>query len=190
MSPKVLTAACVGAQIILLAVCFNGLSATQGWGISIESPIHFEAGHRTPTAWAPVYFVCWFAAQMAILILSLEQLARHQDRPAWLRMPSLGGLSETSGSPFGYRLHQALVILIPLTSLYAGGHFVRVTLGAKVICEPAICWLDDTKHGVQFFPPWESWAFCAGYLGVAMAWIYILWQLARKLHEREAVTQG
>lgn len=180
MSPTLLTAACVGAQIILLAVSFNGMSATLGWGISIESPIHFEAETRTAAGWAAVYFVCWCLAQAAVLVLSLEQLARHRDRPRWLRMPSLGGLSSTTGSQFGFRLHQALLVLVPLASLYAGGHFLRLTLNARVICDPVICWLDDKDHGVQFFPPWEPWALCMGYFIVTSVWMYALWQLARK----------
>ena len=95
MSPRILTTACVAAEIILLAVSFNGMSATLGWGITIESPVKFEAHERTTTAWAPVFAVCWLLAESAVLLLTFEQVIRHSGRSPWLRVPSLVGLSET-----------------------------------------------------------------------------------------------
>jgi hypothetical protein len=179
VSPKILTAACIGAQIVLLAVSFNGLSATLGWGINLESPVHFDKEHRTTTAWAPVYFVCWLLSQATLLTLIFEQLARHRQRQPWLRVPSLGGLSDTRGSVFGHRLHQVLILLIFVAPLYAGGRFMLVTLRATVTCDAGKCWLDGFENGVQFFPPWESWAFGAGYFIVTLLWLTALWLLTR-----------
>jgi hypothetical protein len=197
VSSKILTAACIAAQVILLAVSFNGLGATLGWGVSIESPIRFDAHERSTTAWAPVFMVCWLLAESAVLILLLEQLARHKRRAPWLRMPSLGGLSETPGSRFGLRLHQALILFVVIGPLYSGGHFLLKTLSASVVCENGArintladhfvgvgsantrCWLDGAEHGVEYFPRWEAWIFCFSFISVAALWGYVLRDLAR-----------
>jgi hypothetical protein len=137
-------------------------------------------------------------AESAVVVLSLEQLARYKERGPWLRLPSLGGLSEKIGSGFEYRLHQVLIGFVCLAPLYAGGHFLLVSLQAHTECggvpfnhtfygqffsfapAPARCWLDGPERGVEFFPPWEPWAFCGGFVSTVILWAYIFRLLIRK----------
>jgi len=179
----VLGLGCIGWQFLALAVCVNGLSATQGWNISIDWPFHFGAEHRSTTAWAPVFFLLWLGAQLGLLLVTFEQLGRLQDQPPWLRMPSLRGFPNPSDSSrLGYGLHQALIVLVIVVSLFAGGHFLKKTLLASVECGPTICWFDSSEPGVgvEFFPPWETPAFIAAYFIVAILWTRALWKLVRK----------
>lgn len=187
MSPKTLNVACVGSQIILLAVSFNGLSATLGWSVSIDSPIHIEASHRSTTAWAPPYFFMWSLSELVVLTLVFEQLVRNRTNAVWHRFPSLGGLATSSDTRYSLRLHQFLIALVVLGPLYAGGRFLKKTLEADVYCgsartigewwehfvrhgNGARCWLDGQATGVEYFPPTEAWGFLAAFIAAAFFW--------------------
>jgi hypothetical protein len=171
---------------------FNGMSATLGWHINIESPIHFERQDRSTTAWAPVFMVCWVLAESAVLVLAFEQIMRYRSKSPWLRMPSLGGRADLAGSRLGLRLHQALILWIAIAPLYAGGRFLIVTLTAVVNCGETLkihtlaehltltgpagvrCWLDGAERGVEYFPRWEGWAFLVAFTAIVFAWLALL----------------
>jgi hypothetical protein len=197
MTTKFVTATWVGAVILLLALSINGLSATLGWHISINSPITWNDERRSTTAWAPVYFALWCLSETAVLVLCFELLRRHRKSPPWLRLPSIAGMPDSIADPFSRRLHKGLILVIVAGPLYAGGHFLAKTLAASVECagRPVVrawpdhflaaptcdrCWLDGPERGVQFYPPWEGWAFLVCYVAIMSFWVRALHRLTKK----------
>lgn len=190
MDAKGLTKAWIATAISLLVLSVNGMSVTLGWGLSLHGLLGAESVNRSTTAWAVVYFVPWAFLETVLLILTFELARRCTRVPRWLYVPSLAGRLKNANDPFGRRVHASLLFLVATAPLYAGGHFLRKTLIADVVCDSAVvvhewfehftarapttCWLDGPGAGVEYFPPLEAWALVAVFGVVIAAWIRLL----------------
>jgi hypothetical protein len=195
--PTKLTTAWIAAQITLITVSFNGMSATLGWGLWLPSLVVLDAPNRSTTAWAPAHFPIWFAAEVAVLVLSIGLLRRNRERPPWLRLPSFAADPEGVIDRFSRLLHIGSIVFLIVAPLYAGGRFLLKTLEGDVYCEDALivhewldhfrmiptngrCWLDGQERGIEFFVRWEAWTFLVAYVAVLIAWIRILQLITRR----------
>jgi hypothetical protein len=196
MSNKYFVVAWAALAILCLIESVNGLSKTLGWGLVIDSPFEFGDPKRSTTAWAPVYFIVWFALQLPLIAITHEVLMRNTQREPWTRLPSLAGMPDATENGFTRVIHKLTLSLLLAVIVYAGVHFFWQTLEAVVYCggelvvstegdhfgfktHPEACYLDGKEAGVQYYPLWESWAFLGCLSSVLALWIWFVWRLVR-----------